>query len=142
MLDVHSELVGNVLLVSVAGELDLETAPRLRTLVDARLSHTGARHLLLDMADVSFLDSSGLGAILGRYRTISAAGGSMGIAAARTGVKRVLRLSGVTQIVRMYASRDTGLRALTRRRGRQAKRARGTGRAGPADGTGVAGNES
>lgn len=135
MLDVHSELVGNVLLVSVAGELDLETAPRLRTLVDARLAHTGARHLLLDMAGVSFLDSSGLGAILGRYRTVSGAGGSMGIAGARTGVKRVLKLSGVAQIIRMYASRDTGLRALTRRRGRQAKRVR------KADGTGVAGDE-
>jgi len=135
MLEVNSEIVGNTLLVSVAGELDLDTAPRMRTLIDARLSHTGARHLLLDMSGVSFLDSSGLGAILGRYRTVSASGGAMGIAGARTAVKRVLRLSGVSQIIRMYTSRDTGLKALARRRGRQAKRARQD------RGSGVAGDE-
>jgi stage II sporulation protein AA (anti-sigma F factor antagonist) len=134
MLEMQSEVLGKTLLVSVAGELDLETAPRLRALVEARLSQTGARHLLLDLAGVSFLDSSGLGAILGRYRTVAAAGGTMGIAGARTGVKRVLRLSGVGQIVRMYTSRDTGLRALGRRqRGKPARRARqdrGSGVAG------------
>jgi len=121
----QAEVLGKTLLVSVAGELDLETAPRLRALVDAELRQTGARHLLLDLAGVSFLDSSGLGAILGRYRNVAAGGGTMGIAGARTGVKRVLRLSGIAQIVRMYTSRDTGLRALDRRqRGRPAKRVR------------------
>ncbi|MDP2871334.1 MAG: anti-sigma factor antagonist [Bacillota bacterium] len=125
MLQIQHEVLDNTLLVSVAGELDLETAPRLRTLVDSELAQSGARNLLLDLAGVSFLDSSGLGAILGRYRTVAAAGGRMGIAGARTGVKRILRLSGVAQIVSLFNTRETGLRSMARaRRGRSAKRSR------------------
>jgi stage II sporulation protein AA (anti-sigma F factor antagonist) len=125
MLQIQHEVLDNTLLVSVAGELDLETAPRLRVLVDSELAQSGARNLLLDLAGVSFLDSSGLGAILGRYRTVAAAGGRMGIAGARTGIKRVLRLSGVAQIVSLFNSRETGLRSMSRqRRGRPARRGR------------------
>ncbi len=133
MLELAHEIHNTTLLVTVAGELDLETAPRLRVLVDGEFTSSGAENLLLDLSGVSFLDSSGLGAILGRYRAVQAAGGKMGIAGAQTAVKRVLRLSGIAQIIGMYASKDTGLRALARRRrGRAAKRARET--------TGVAGD--
>jgi stage II sporulation protein AA (anti-sigma F factor antagonist) len=125
MLQIQHQVLDNTLVVTVAGELDLETAPRLRVLVDAELAHSGARNLLLDLAAVSFLDSSGLGAILGRYRTVAAAGGKMGIAGATTPVKRVLRLSGVAQIVSLFNTRETGLRSMSRqRRGKPAKRSR------------------
>lgn len=125
MLQIEHQVLDNTLVVTVAGELDLETAPRLRVLVDSELAHSGARNLLLDLAAVSFLDSSGLGAILGRYRTVAATGGKMGIAGATTSVKRVLRLSGVAQIVSLFNTRETGLRSMGRqRRGRPAKRSR------------------
>lgn len=125
MIQIQHEVLEGTLLVTVAGELDLETAPRLRALVDSQLARSGARNLLLDLAGVSFLDSSGMGAILGRYRTVAAAGGRMGIAGASTGIKRVLRLSGVAQIVSLFNTRETGLRSMARpRRGRPAKRSR------------------
>jgi stage II sporulation protein AA (anti-sigma F factor antagonist) len=123
MLELAHELHDKTLLVAVAGELDMYTAPRLRLLVEGELANSGAQNLLLDLSDLCFLDSSGLGAILGRYREVSAGGGRMGIAGARNAVRRVLRLSGVAQIVSMYTSRDTALRAMTRRRrGRAAAR--------------------
>ena len=129
MFELAHELHDKTLVVSVAGELDLETVPRLRALVDGELARSGAANLLLDLSEASFLDSSGLGVILGRYREISGAGGRMGITGARKAVRRVLRLSGVTQIIGMYASQATGLKALARRRrGKPAKRSRAAGR--------------
>jgi len=128
VLELAHQLHDQILLVVATGDLDLETAPKLRAVIDAEMVRAQADHLLLDLSEVGFLDSSGLGAILGRYRTVSAAGGRMGIAGARSAVRRVLRLSGISQIISMYSSAETGLRDLSkRRRGRPARRARCAG---------------
>jgi stage II sporulation protein AA (anti-sigma F factor antagonist) len=128
MIQLTHALYDRTLLVTVAGDLDLETAPHLRAAVDAELERSQAAHLLLDLSAVGFLDSSGLGAILGRYRTVTAAGGRMGIAGARDAVRRVLRLSGIARIISLYATSETGLRDLARgRRSRAARSARVAG---------------
>lgn len=128
MLTLSHRLHDRVLLVIVAGELDLETAPHLRSAVDSEFERSQATCLLLDLSAVGFLDSSGLGAILGRYRTVSAAGGRMGIAGARDPVRRALRLSGIAQIISLYQTSESGLRDLAGpRRARTARRGRNAG---------------
>ncbi|MBO8140998.1 MAG: anti-sigma factor antagonist [Firmicutes bacterium] len=103
--------VRDSLIVRLNGELDLESAGPFRTLVQEELDGSGRiRHLILDLRGVRFVDSSGVGAILGRYREIrTRRDGQMVILGPRPPVRRVLELAG---LLRLVAVADTQQQAL------------------------------
>ncbi len=84
---------------ALEGELDLHTAPLARSRLDAWLEETGALRLILDLTQVSFLDSSGIGVILGRYRKLQERGGRVEILAPGGAVKKVLEMAGIAGII-------------------------------------------
>lgn len=90
-------------LVRLAGELDEHTAAQFREAVERELDDSGSSNLLLDLSDVTFIDSSGLGALLGRYKRVSQAEGRMAIIAASPQVRRILELSGLLKIIPLGA---------------------------------------
>jgi len=83
----------------VSGEIDLELADEWRTAIDFELAKRRAKRLVFDFADVTFIDSSGLGVIIGRYRHLSSMGGSVSIINARPTVYRILMVSGFDKII-------------------------------------------
>ena len=85
----------NTLKIRLIGELDHHCAVELRTKLDAMLTDESIKRLEFDMTDVTFMDSSGIGVILGRYRILVARNGSIGILKAPRNVDRILRMSGV-----------------------------------------------
>lgn len=101
----------DTLVVSVFGELDMLVADRFRAAVDARLEE-GYRNLVLDLSGVTFVDSSGLGVILGRFRRLNPAGGRMAIVGARPPVRRVLELSGLMRVMGIYRDRGQAVAEL------------------------------
>ncbi len=106
------DLVEGVLVVRIDGEIDLSTAPQFRAGVEHALDRTMARDLILNMKSVSFVDSSGLGAILGRYRRVSQAGGRMALCSVMGRVKPVLELSGLRRIMPLFDSEREALASL------------------------------
>ena len=94
-MQIRSETAGPRVVARLVGELDHHCAAETRRALDARLSNPGVRELELDLRGVSFMDSSGLGVILGRYRTLSRRGGSMALCGANKHVERILRMAGV-----------------------------------------------
>ena len=89
----------DVLLVRLAGELDQCSASGIRRDLDALLSDTRIRHLVIDLNDMPFMDSSGLGVILGRYRTMLLRGGTVSLMHLSPQVRRVYDLSGMAKII-------------------------------------------
>ncbi len=83
------------------GELDMNTADAWRHAIDQELNETCARHLVFDFHQVTFIDSSGLGVILGRYRRLAAWGGKVYIRGANPQVYRILYLSGFHRVMEM-----------------------------------------
>ncbi len=102
-----ARVVGSVLVVHVFGELDLNTAPDFRATVEEQLD---ARPDLVDMIlvlrDVTFIDSSGLGAILGRYKRLRAHGGRIVAAAPSPQARKVFDLSGLASIIPVCNTED------------------------------------
>lgn len=93
------EIAGQALLATLKGELDLHTSPQFKTEVEAVLAkHPQIKHLVLDLKDISFIDSSGLGVILGRYRELEPKGGKLFFVQANPQVKRILQFSGFQKI--------------------------------------------
>lgn len=86
---------GDVLRATVSGELDLQTEPQLIAEVRRRLAGCDASRVVLDVADVSFLDSSGLRALLRSRDEATRAGKTMRLAVRTGPVTRLLELSGV-----------------------------------------------
>lgn len=87
------------LLVAIKGELDLKVAGELRKTLDQLIDRYPDRDVTLDLSEVPFVDSSGLGVILGRYKRLSAAGRALQLTGVRPPVRAVLDLAGISQLL-------------------------------------------
>ena len=105
---ISHRLEGPVLVVALEGELDLATAPSVRGAVDDLLDRHRPGELVMDLAGVTFLDSSGLAVVLGRYRRLEGTGRSMRIVGARPVVRSVLEVAGVGQIMQIAGAPPDG----------------------------------
>lgn len=98
-----------ILVVRLDGELDVCGANEFRNSVDDALELTGAKHILLNMQGVNFIDSSGLGVILGRYKRIAQQGGKILVVHLAPQVQRIFELAGLMKILTIYQSEEQAL---------------------------------
>lgn len=84
-----------VLTAKISGEIDHHIAPQIRGDIDARCERCRPARLVLDFGGVSFMDSSGIGLIMGRYRTISLIGGRLEIVNIPPSLKKIFVISGI-----------------------------------------------
>lgn len=89
----------NTVLAKISGEVDMLVADAWREALDQQLAATFARNLTFDFAGVRFIDSSGLGVVLGRYKRVSSRGGRVRIIGASPQVYRILQLSGFCRLM-------------------------------------------
>ncbi|MBR6524595.1 MAG: anti-sigma factor antagonist [Clostridia bacterium] len=89
----------DTLTVHLEGELDHCCAQSIRREMDRLLEEPQIRRLVIDMGDMSFMDSSGIGVILGRYRLLASRGGSVAVRNMNRQVARIFQLSGMGQII-------------------------------------------
>ncbi len=102
----------DLLLVRLRGELDIHTADDVRHMLQAELEKGTTVHLLLNLRDLTFMDSSGLGVILGRYRSLQQTGGQLFISDVPDSVRRLLELSGIHKLARIYTTEEEALQAI------------------------------
>ena len=91
------------LTVRLQGELDHESVAPIRAELDQLLTDPKVKHLVLDMEGVSFMDSSAIGLVIGRYKALSRRGGSVSVARAAPRVDRIFEMAGLYQIVEKRA---------------------------------------
>ena len=90
------------LVAVLSGEIDQYGAAYLRSKIDVEAELSGVKNLVLDLSRVSFMDSAGLGLIIGRKKNMEAVGGSIALAGAKGKLKKILELSGVMRLCRLY----------------------------------------
>ena len=94
----------NYLFAKVKGDLDMHTVPKFKEKIISALKEKNSNNLVLNLKGVDFIDSTGLGAILGRYRNLADQEGKLILAGLKPQVKRILELSGVLELVPVYKS--------------------------------------
>ncbi|GAA0602835.1 MULTISPECIES: STAS domain-containing protein [Sporichthya] len=100
---------GDRTVVAVGGEIDVYTAPKLREqLVD--LVNAGRYHLIVDMEGVEFLDSTGLGVLVGGLKRVRAHDGSLRLVCTQERILKIFRITGLTKVFPIH---DTVSEALT-----------------------------
>lgn len=85
------------MVVEVAGEIDVYTAPRLREQL-VELSAEGHHHLVIDLEGVEFLDSTGLGVLVGGLKRVRAHEGSLQIVCTRDRLLKIFRITGLNKV--------------------------------------------
>lgn len=104
------------LVVPVKGELDQHLANILRARIDPVLEREGIRDIIYDFADTNFMDSSGIGMIMGRHRQVAYLGGRTGVCNVSRPLERVIRMAGLYRIVQKFDSRDEAVEAFIKTR--------------------------
>jgi len=87
--------------VKLSGECDLATAPQLQETL-APMKGPDVNELIVDLGGLEFMDSTGLGVLVGALKRMRESGGSFKIAGARGAVQRVLQVSGLDRIIPQF----------------------------------------
>ncbi|WP_420038586.1 anti-sigma F factor antagonist [Parageobacillus thermoglucosidasius] len=106
------EVKQDVLIIRLSGELDHHTAEELREKATDALERESIRHIVLNLEHLTFMDSSGLGVILGRYKQIKNLGGEMIVCSISPTVKRLFDMSGLFKIIRLENDEQFALKTL------------------------------
>ncbi|HEY3872988.1 MAG TPA: STAS domain-containing protein [Actinocrinis sp.] len=99
---------GAYAVVEARGELDVYTAGSLRSAL-TELDAAGRNLLAVDMAEVTFMDSSGLGVLIGGVKRARACGGALVLAATPDSIRRTLRITGVLRVMPVFDTVPTAL---------------------------------
>ncbi|HHT51518.1 MAG TPA: anti-sigma F factor antagonist [Eubacteriaceae bacterium] len=97
------------LLVKIIGELDHHTAEEIRNAIDFELDNNSVRNILFDFSDLTFMDSSGIGVLMGRYKKVSKRNGQVGIYHINPQVRRIFEISGLLGILKEYKNKKQAL---------------------------------
>ncbi|MDR2166298.1 MAG: anti-sigma F factor antagonist [Clostridiales bacterium] len=94
------------LIVKIRGEIDHHSADRIRHSVESQFKSSGARNIVFDFARVSFMDSSGIGMVIGRYKELNKIGGRVFAINIGSELSRIFEISGLKKIIPCFASLD------------------------------------
>lgn len=109
---VHYEVVQNCLVIYISNDLDHHTVTMLRDYSDRLIEAGNIRHIVFDFTDVDFMDSSGIGLIMGRYKKVMFLGGKAAVSHVGEMVNRIFGLSGLYKIIEKYDTAEKAVEAL------------------------------
>ncbi len=90
---------GDTLSVYFEGEIDHHTLGNTRDEIDEEIFRMPTKMLILDFSKVPFMDSSGIGLIMGRWKLMNKAQGEVVVSGAKGAIRKVMELSGIRRIV-------------------------------------------
>ena len=101
--------------IDVQGEIDMYTAPRLRELLIDLVSK-GSYQLVVNLGKVGFLDSTGLGVLVGGLKRVRAHDGSLDLVCTQQRILKIFRITGLTEVFGIYETVDQAIAAAKGRR--------------------------
>ncbi len=100
-MSVEINVTGEVVTAYISGELDHHSARGIREDIDAAVEMNMPTLLILDFSGVNFMDSSGIGLVMGRYRLLSKTGASLHICGASPQIYKVFKLAGIEKLAKL-----------------------------------------
>ncbi|NLN07970.1 MAG: anti-sigma factor antagonist [Firmicutes bacterium] len=100
---------GSTLIVRMKGDLDHHAADKLRAGIDDKLKRGGIQAVLFDFGGVNFMDSSGVGMLLGRYKIMTEKGGKVLACSLNPRIMRIFTMAGLQKKIPVFSSREDAL---------------------------------
>ncbi len=104
-LSLATRSVSDHTVLEIGGEIDVYTAPRLRECL-TELVHGEDAHIVVDLSGVDFLDSTGLGVLVGAHRRLRAGGGSLALVCPHERLLKIFRITGLDSVLHILDSVD------------------------------------
>ena len=98
---VRIDTTGEVVTAYLSGEIDHHTAKEMRETIDEAVELNMPTLLVLDFKDVSIMDSSGIGLVMGRYRNLLKTGAELSIMGAPPNIAKMLKLGGIEKLAKI-----------------------------------------
>ncbi|WP_350445954.1 anti-sigma F factor antagonist [Anaeromonas gelatinilytica] len=102
----------NTLFVDLNGELDHHNAKRIREKIDSEFDENGYKNISINLKGLNFMDSSGIGLIMGRYKLVNELGGRLFLTNVNFRVNKILDMSGIHKLVDIYENNEDVLKHL------------------------------
>ncbi|MBQ7007902.1 MAG: STAS domain-containing protein [Ruminococcus sp.] len=100
-MNIDIKSADGIAVASLCGEIDHHNAKEIRRELDSFILSNQPKELSIDFKDISFMDSSGIGLIIGRHKLITECGGKLIVKNPQLYIKRVLKLSGIERLVKI-----------------------------------------
>lgn len=104
------EYKDDVMIVRLKGELDQHYASLLRSDIDNQVAQKGIHRIVFDFSNIGFMDSSGIGVIMGRYRLMQSVGGKVCAFGISPRLDKLIEMSGIKRIITIYPDEQSVLR--------------------------------
>ena len=108
-LSIHVHVVDDVQIYELSGSLDIATSPSVRAALVAA-SERGSHRLIVDLTLVDFLDSTGLGALIGAQRRAKEFAGEVRLVAKEGQILRLLRITGLLKVFAVYPTLEDAVK--------------------------------
>ncbi len=103
-MEISFEMIDDILICVLSGELDHHSSGQVRDNIDNTYDTFQAKHIILSFEGVAFMDSSGVGLIMGRYNKVRQQHGRIAVAGCSEHISRILDMAGIFTIAGCYAS--------------------------------------
>lgn len=100
--------VAGVHIVKVSGEIDVYTAPEFKSAIGQAIL-SGAKDIIIDLADVDYMDSSGFGSLLGATKRVRPKGGSINLFGCSEAIERMLKITRLDTIFGIFPNLDAAV---------------------------------
>ncbi len=109
------DVSGRCLIIRLQEELDHHNAIRIKDAADRLIDRNNIKHIIFDFSGAGFMDSAGIGVIMGRYRKVIFIGGKTAVANVNSTVDRIFRISGLYKIIEKYDTVEAALSIIKER---------------------------
>lgn len=111
-MQIEFEMTDDIMIVNLDGELDHHYSSVIREEIDKTIDTFHTKHLIFNFKKVSFMDSSGIGVIMGRYNKISQLGGRLLITGCSEYIDRILEMAGIYTIATRMKDVDDSIKLI------------------------------
>lgn len=114
-VEIIFDVIKNTLVAELFGELDHHAAEKARDKIDEAVDNYGVQNLIFDFTNVSFMDSSGIGMVLGRYRKMNETEKKIAIVSCSKAIRNILNMAGVFSLMDYYNTKEEAIAGLDRK---------------------------
>ncbi|NLN78159.1 MAG: STAS domain-containing protein [Armatimonadetes bacterium] len=109
-LEIELKNVDGLEILDAAGEIDVYTAPQFKEAINTILA-TGQKHLIVDMSRITYMDSSGFGALLSATRRLRPEGGTINMVNVSPAIDRILKITRLSSVFALHDSLDEAIQS-------------------------------
>ena len=106
----QAKVKGNTLIMIITGDVDHHSSESIKQIADKRIMENNIRNIIFDFSRSTFMDSSGIGVMIGRYKLVNMAGGRIAAVNINPTIDRIFVISGLNKIIERYDTVEDALK--------------------------------